>query len=77
MKVIDCFGKELKDGDDILIARYDENMLPIINCGIILEMTDKYMVYSVQEWKGDDEIITNIKVSFKDNCQFKDIYKIR
>ena len=71
MKVIDCFGKELKDGDDILVARLDENMLPIISCGIILEMTDKYMIYSVQDWEGDNEVY------FKDNYQFKDIYKIR
>ena len=77
MKVIDCFGKELKDGDDILVARLDENMLPIISCGIILEMTDKYMIYSVQDWEGDNEIITNLQVYFKDNYQFKDIYKIR
>jgi hypothetical protein len=73
-KYLDCFGYQLKDGDDVLVSIYD-----IIYCGIISEMTDEYFVIDYQTWKGEEEIIKRIKYYNYDTIKgkFLNIYKIR
>ena len=73
-KYLDCFGYQLKDGDDVLVSIDD-----IIYCGIILEMNDEFFVIDYQTWKGEEEIIKRIRYYVYDAVQgkFRNIYKIR
>ena len=74
----DCFNNSVYLGDDILIAEIDEDRHPIIYCGIVYEITDSWVEYSIQHWVNDEEIITNIRRDFKNNDKrFKNIYKIK
>ena len=71
---LDCFDKELKDGDDVIISIND-----VLYCGIILEMTDECFIIDYQTWKGEEEIIKSIKYYNYDmiNGKFLNIFKIR
>lgn len=68
----DCFGKELKEGDDILIAINNT-----FHCGMIHKITKEYIEYDEQIWvKGEEIIITHTGDFMRFGYQFKDIYKL-
>lgn len=71
----DCFDKELKEGDDIVVACVNENGEPYILCGIVEETVNSYIKYSIQIWDDEKEIIKHCKVSGKHKLE--NICKIR
>lgn len=85
-KFVDCFDKELKQGEDILYAINKEigytaggyvTYKPVIVCGIIVEIKDDKLTISYQEWQGEDEIIN--EVSFESSGEITKlggIYKL-
>lgn len=68
----DCFGKELKEGDDILIAINNT-----IHAGIIHKITETYIEYDEQIWVKDEEVIITHTSDFgRLGYKFKYIYKL-
>ena len=69
----DCFGKELKEGDDILITINNT-----FHAGIIHKITETHLEYDEQIWAKDKEVIITHTVDFgRFGYKLKNIYKIR
>lgn len=74
----DCFDKPLDRGDDIIIA-YVDTFSPYLLCGIVENITNEYMDYSVQHWEDEIEVITHHRIYANSTYdgKLKNIYKIR
>ena len=66
----DCFDKEIKYGDDVLISV--EN---VIHCGVVLEMTENKIVISIQVWFGENEIMKE-ETYYNNGENLRNIYKL-
>ena len=69
----DCFDKEIKDGDDVLISIDN-----IIYAGIVLEISETKIEIVRQVWYGDEEIMvhhTYYNYGYGSN-KLSNIYKI-
>lgn len=75
----DCFGRELKNGEDVIIAINDAWNEPRLYSGIILEMNDAQCFVTYNSWDGEEETVYDTTIC---DFQYEDgivkcIYKIR
>lgn len=77
-KVFDCFGHQLKEGDEIIIAGIIDHE-PDIHHGIVTRIVLDWIEYSMfrNDFDGCVTIPSKVKVYlYNENTYLKNIYKI-
>lgn len=73
----DCFGNQLNEGDDIIIAVKEHGRITM-HSGIIHELNNEKATISYNKWKAGKEVVRRKYIQFPGlNQELLNIYKIK
>ena len=58
----DCFGKELKKGEDVIFAIIGDWNQPELHSAIVIDMDNSCCHVTFNSWEGDEERVHDIKI---------------